>query len=73
MSTIEVSNNQPLAAEEVSVDTGVWDFLYDMPAWGISLLVHVGNNDLGALAREDLAGGFAHAVGTAGNDSNFVC
>ena len=42
MSTIEVSNNQPLAAEEVSVDTGVWDFLYDMPAWGISLLVHVG-------------------------------
>ncbi|MFY9252115.1 MAG: VWA domain-containing protein [Fuerstiella sp.] len=42
MSTIEASNNQPVPAEEAGFDSGVWDFLYDMPAWGISLLVHVG-------------------------------
>ncbi|APZ90655.1 vWA domain-containing protein [Fuerstiella marisgermanici] len=40
MSAIEA--NSPLQAEEPVVDGGVWGFLYDMPAWGISLVVHVG-------------------------------
>ncbi len=42
MSTIEASKNKQLPGDEVGFDHGVWDFLYDMPAWGISLLVHVG-------------------------------
>lgn len=39
MSAIQA--NVPLP-EEAEVEGGIWDALYDMPAWGISLLVHVG-------------------------------
>lgn len=42
MSTINATNNQPLPLENTELDSGVWDVLYDMPAWGISLLVHIG-------------------------------
>lgn len=31
-----------MPGDDAGFDQGVWDFLYDMPAWGISLLVHVG-------------------------------
>ncbi|MDG1896664.1 MAG: VWA domain-containing protein [Fuerstiella sp.] len=41
MSTLEVTSSQTLTADDTDVDGGVWDMLYDMPAWGISLLVHV--------------------------------
>ncbi len=41
MSTIEASTNQALTADDSDFGSGVWDILYDMPAWGISLLVHV--------------------------------
>lgn len=40
MSAIDA--NTPLHAEDADLDGGVWDILYDMPAWGISLVVHVG-------------------------------
>jgi len=39
MSAIQA--NVPLP-EEAEVEGGFWEALYDMPAWGISLLVHVG-------------------------------
>ena len=41
MSTLEASTNQALTADDSDFGGGVWDVLYDMPAWGISLLVHV--------------------------------
>ena len=41
MSTIEVTSSQALSADDSDVGNGVWEILYDMPAWGISLLVHV--------------------------------
>lgn len=40
MSAIEA--NSPLHAEDSDLQAGVWDTLYDMPAWLISLMVHVG-------------------------------
>lgn len=40
MSTIEAESSLPL--DDADLDGGVWDILYDMPAWGISLVVHVG-------------------------------
>lgn len=40
LSAIEA--NSPLHAEDPDFDSGIWDVLYDMPAWGISLVVHVG-------------------------------
>ncbi|MEQ9408428.1 MAG: VWA domain-containing protein [Fuerstiella sp.] len=40
MSAIEA--NSPLHADDAELDAGMWDLLYDLPAWGISLLVHVG-------------------------------
>ena len=42
MSTVNVTTNQTASVDEPELDSGVWDVLYDMPAWGISLLVHVG-------------------------------
>lgn len=42
VSTVNVTSNQSLPIDEPEDDNGVWDVLYDMPAWGISLLVHVG-------------------------------
>jgi hypothetical protein len=41
VSTLEVTSSQTLTVDDTDVDGGVWDMLYDMPAWGISLLVHV--------------------------------
>ncbi|MEO1983985.1 MAG: vWA domain-containing protein [Fuerstiella sp.] len=41
MSTLEASTSQALSADDSDFGSGVWDILYDMPAWGISLLVHV--------------------------------
>jgi hypothetical protein len=41
VSTIEVTSSQALSADDSDVGNGVWEILYDMPAWGISLLVHV--------------------------------
>ena len=40
MSAIEA--NSPLHADDADLPGGMWDVLYDMPAWGISLVVHVG-------------------------------
>lgn len=40
MSAIQA--NIPLPAEDAEGQGGIWEMLYDMPAWGISLLVHVG-------------------------------
>ncbi|MEZ6132968.1 MAG: VWA domain-containing protein [Planctomycetaceae bacterium] len=40
MSAIEA--NSPLHPEDTELQVGVWDIFYDMPAWGISLVVHVG-------------------------------
>ena len=40
MSAIQA--NQPMQADDGDLPLGMWDTLYDMPAWGISLLVHVG-------------------------------
>ena len=42
MSTINPTTNTSLPIEDQDLDHGVWDVLYDMPAWGISLLVHIG-------------------------------
>lgn len=42
MSTINATTNTTIPMEDHDVDHGVWDVLYDMPAWGISLLVHIG-------------------------------
>ncbi|HIE99193.1 MAG TPA: VWA domain-containing protein [Planctomycetes bacterium] len=41
VSTLEASTSQALSADDSDFGSGVWDILYDMPAWGISLLVHV--------------------------------
>ncbi|MCP4782276.1 MAG: VWA domain-containing protein [Fuerstiella sp.] len=41
MSTLEASTNPALTADDSDFGSGVWDIFYDMPAWGISLLVHV--------------------------------
>ncbi|MCA9084606.1 MAG: VWA domain-containing protein [Planctomycetaceae bacterium] len=42
MSTIDAGSNQTLHPDDMEFESGVWNSLYDMPAWGISLLVHVG-------------------------------
>ncbi|MEZ6126501.1 MAG: vWA domain-containing protein [Planctomycetaceae bacterium] len=34
--------NHPMTADGTDFDASLWSTLYDMPAWGISLLVHVG-------------------------------
>lgn len=42
MSTVQ-AGSQPISVTAPEFDTGgVWGMLYDMPAWGISLLVHIG-------------------------------
>ena len=42
MSAVEANTNQSLHAEDGSSDGFVaWDTLHDMPAWGISLAVHI--------------------------------
>ena len=40
MSAIDA--NSPVQIDDPQFEGGVWEFLYDMPAWGISLIVHVG-------------------------------
>jgi hypothetical protein len=42
VSSVPANSSQPLhTAPGAELDNGIWDLLYDMPAWGISLLVHV--------------------------------
>lgn len=40
MSVVEAKS--PLSVDDAELDSGVWALLHEMPAWGISLLVHVG-------------------------------
>lgn len=37
-----VDAESPLSVDSAELDSGVWQLLHEMPAWGISLLVHVG-------------------------------
>lgn len=42
MSTVNAGTDPSFHDDELDMDSRLWSMFYDMPAWGISLLVHVG-------------------------------